>query len=457
MGYTVLNAYIRSNPMKIQLSDHFTYGRLLRFTLPSIAMMIFTSIYGVVDGIFVSNYAGKIPFAAVNLIMPYLMVFGTLGFMVGTGGTALISMTLGMGDKKKANELFSMLTYVCIAGGVILTVISIAFMRPAAKLLGATGEMLENCVTYGTIVQIALTAYILQYAFQSFCITAEKPNLSLGMMVLAGVCNIVLDALFVAVFRWGLVGAAVATAISQILGALVPLVYFVRPNDSLLRLGKCRVDWNALLRTAANGSSELMSNLSMSLVGMLYNIQLLSYAGEDGIAAYGVIMYVNFIFIAVFIGFAIGTAPIIGFNHGADNRPELQGVLKRSLVILAAFSLLMTLTGIGLARPLSSVFVGYDPALLEMTARGFTIYTLSFLLCGVNIFGSSLFTALNNGLISAVISFVRTLVCQIAAVLILPLVFGLDGIWFAIVAAELVALLLTGFFTLKYRKRYQYL
>ena len=443
--------------MKIQLSDHFTYGRLLRFTLPSIAMMIFTSIYGVVDGIFVSNYAGKIPFAAVNLIMPYLMVFGTLGFMVGTGGTALISMTLGMGDKKKANELFSMLTYVCIAGGVILTVISIAFMRPAAKLLGATGEMLENCVTYGTIVQIALTAYILQYAFQSFCITAEKPNLSLGMMVLAGVCNIVLDALFVAVFRWGLVGAAVATAISQILGALVPLVYFVRPNDSLLRLGKCRVDWNALLRTAANGSSELMSNLSMSLVGMLYNIQLLSYAGEDGIAAYGVIMYVNFIFIAVFIGFAIGTAPIIGFNHGADNRPELQGVLKRSLVILAAFSLLMTLTGIGLARPLSSVFVGYDPALLEMTARGFTIYTLSFLLCGVNIFGSSLFTALNNGLISAVISFVRTLVCQIAAVLILPLVFGLDGIWFATVAAELVALLLTGFFTLKYRKRYQYL
>ena len=443
--------------MKIQLSDHFTYGRLLRFTLPSIAMMIFTSIYGVVDGIFVSNYAGKIPFAAINLIMPYLMVFGTLGFMVGTGGTALISMTLGMGDKKKANELFSMLTYVCIVGGVILTVLSIAFLRPAAKLLGATGEMLENCVTYGTIVQVALTAYILQYAFQSFCITAEKPNLSLGMMVLAGVCNILLDALFVAVFHWGLVGAAVATATSQILGAIVPLVYFSRENSSLLRLGKCNMDWKALLRTAANGSSELMSNLSMSLVGMLYNIQLLSYAGEDGIAAYGVIMYVNFVFIAVFIGFSIGTAPIIGFNHGADNRPELQGVFKKSLVILAGFSLLMTLAGVGLARPLSSIFVGYDPALLEMTTRGFSIYTLSFLLCGFNIFGSSLFTALNNGLISAVISFVRTLVCQIAAVLILPVFFGLDGIWFAVVAAELAALVLTAFFTVKYRNRYHYL
>ena len=443
--------------MNIQLSDHFTYRRLLRFTLPSIAMMIFTSIYGVVDGIFVSNFAGKTPFAAINLIMPYLMVFGILGFKVGTGGTALISMTLGLGDKKKANEIFSLLTYVCIVGGVILTVISIAGLRPAAILLGAQGQMLEDCVTYGIIVQLALTAYILQYAFQSFCITAEKPNLSLGMTVTAGVCNILLDALFVAVFRWGLIGAACATAFSQILGAVVPIVYFSRPNSSLLRLGKCRMDWKSLLRTAANGSSELMSNLSMSLVSMLYNLQLIAVAGEDGIAAYGVIMYVNFIFIAVFIGFSIGTAPIIGFNHGADNRQELRGVVKKSLVILGVFSLLMTLAGELLAKPLSSVFVGYDSALLAMTTRGFMIYTLSFLLCGFNIFGSSLFTALNNGLISAVISFVRTLICQIAAVLILPIFWGLDGIWFSVVAAELVALLLTGFFFVKYRRRYHYL
>ena len=443
--------------MNIQLSDHFTYGRLLRFTLPSIVMMVFTSIYSVVDGIFVSNFAGKVPFAAVNLIMPYLMVFGTLGFMVGTGGTALISMTLGMGDKKKANELFSMLTLVSILGGVILTILSIAFLRPAARLLGATGEMLEACVTYGTIVQFALTAYILQYAFQSFCITAEKPNLSLGMMVTAGLCNIGLDALFVAVFHWGLKGAAFATAISQIIGAIVPLVYFSRPNDSLLQLRRFRMDWNALRRTAINGSSELMSNLSMSLVGMLYNIQLLAWAGEDGIAAYGVMMYVNFFFISVFIGFVIGTAPIIGFNHGADNRRELRGVVKKSLVILACFSLLMTAAGELLSGPLSSVFVGYDRELMEMTTRGFRIYSLSFLLCGFNIYGSSMFTALNNGLISAVISFVRTLVCQIAAVMILPIFFGLDGIWFAIVAAELVALTLTGFFTIKYRHRYHYL
>ena len=443
--------------MKIQLSDHFTYGRLLRFTLPSIVMMVFTSIYGVVDGIFVSNFAGKVSFAALNLIMPYLMAFGVLGFMVGTGGTALISMTLGMGDRKKANELFSMLTLVSILGGVLLTVLSIAFMRPAAMLLGATGQMLEDCVTYGSIVQLALTSYILQYAFQSFCITAEKPNLSLAMMLTAGFCNIGLDALFVAVFRWGLAGAAWATALAQIIGAVVPLVYFSRENSSLLRLGKFRMDWKSLLRTATNGSSELMSNLSMSLVGMLYNIQLLAWAGENGIAAYGVIMYVNFFFIAVFIGFVIGTAPIIGFNHGADNRPELQGVVKKSLVILTVFSLLMASAGVLLSGPLSRIFVGYDQALMDMTIRGFRIYSLSFLLSGFNLFGSSLFTALNNGLISAVISFVRTLICQIAAVLILPLLFGLDGIWFSIVAAELVALILTICFVIKYRSRYHYL
>ena len=443
--------------MNIQLSDHFTYGRLLCFTLPSIVMMIFTSIYGVVDGIFVSNFAGKVPFAAINLIMPYLMVFGTLGFMVGTGGTALISMTLGMGDKKKANELFSMLTLVCILGGVILTVVSISFLRPAAVMLGAEGQMLEDCVTYGIIVQLALTAYVLQYAFQSFCVTAEVPNLSLGMTVAAGVCNIVLDALFVAVFQWGLVGAAVATAIAQILGAVIPVIYFVRPNRSLLRLGKCRFDGKALLRTCTNGSSELMSNLSMSLVGMLYNLQLLKYAGENGIAAYGVIMYVNFIFLAVFIGFSIGSAPIIGYSHGADNRKELEGVVRRSLMILSTFALVMTGAAMVLARPLAKIFVGYDAQLLEMTVRGFRIYTLSFLVCGFNIFGSSMFTALNNGLVSAVISFLRTLVCQIAAVMILPVFLELDGIWWSIVAAEAVALALTVFCFVKFRKRYHYL
>ena len=442
--------------MTIQLSDHFTYSRLLRFTLPSIAMMIFTSIYGVVDGIFVSNFAGKTAFAAVNLIIPYLMVFSTLGFMVGTGGTALVSMTLGMGDRKKANELFSLLTYTALIGGALLTVLSIAFMRPAARLLGGEGQMLEDAVLYGCIVQAVLPAYILQYAFQSFCIAAEKPGLALTMTVVSGCTNIVLDALFVGVFHWGLVGAAVATAVAQVAGALIPLVYFIRPNSSLLRLGRCSFDGKALLRTATNGSSELMSNLSMSLVSMLYNIQLMSYAGEDGIAAYGVIMYINFIFIAVFIGISIGSAPIIGFNHGAENHAELRNVLKKCLVLIGSLAVVLAMAALAAARPLAGIFVGYDPQLHGLTVRGFRIYILSFLLCGFNIFGSSFFTALNNGLISALISFLRTLVFQIGAVLLLPMLFGLDGIWWSVVAAELGSLALTAFFMVKYRKRYHY-
>lgn len=443
--------------MNIQLSDHFSHRRLLRFALPSIAMMIFTSIYGVVDGLFVSNFAGKTPFAALNLIMPYLMVYGVLGFMVGTGGTALISMNLGMGDRRRANEIFSMLTWVCIIGGAVLTALSIAFMRPAAILLGAEGEMLNYCVLYGNIVQLALMGYILQFAYQSFCVAAEKPRLSLVMTVAAGVCNILLDALFVAVFRWGLAGAAVATAISQMLGGMIPLLYFARPNPTPLRLGRPKFDGRALLRTCSNGSSELMSNLSMSLVGMLYNLQLLKYAGEDGIAAYGVIMYVNFIFMSVFIGVAISTAPIIGFNHGAGNHAELKNILRKSLTLLAAFAGVLTLAAELLAGPLSGIFVSYDPQLMAMTARGFRIYSVSFLLCGFNIFGSSFFTALNNGLISAVISFMRTLVFQLAAVLLLPLVLGLDGIWWSIVAAELGALVLTVFCLFRFRNHYHYM
>jgi len=324
-------------------------------------------------------------------------------------------------------------------------------------LLGATGQILEDCVTYGSLVQLALPAYVLQYAFQSFCITAEKPNLSLTMMVAAGICNIVLDALFVAVFRWGLVGAAVATAIAQYLGAVIPIIYFLRPNDSLLRLGRCSLDGKALLRTCTNGASELMSNISMSLVGMLYNLQLIQYAGEDGLAAYGVIMYVNFIFMSVFIGFVIGGAPIIGYNYGAENHLELQNIFRKSLVLVGIFAAIMTGAALVMACPLANIFVGYDPDLVEMTTRGFIIYSLSFLLSGFNFFGSSLFTALNNGLVSAVISFVRTVICQIAAVMLLPIIFGLDGIWWSIVAAELAALILTILCFVKFKGRYHYM
>ena len=440
----------------IKLSDHFSYRRLLRFTLPSIIMMLFTSIYGVGDGLFVSNIAGKTPFAAINFIMPFLMILGTLGFMFGTGGSALVSKTMGEGEREKANQLFSMIVYISIACGIVLSVLGILLIRPIAALLGAEGDLLENCVLYGRIILITLTAFILQMEFQSFFVAAEKPGLGLVATIAAGVTNMVLDALFIAVFKWGLVGAATATAISQTVGGIVPLIYFFRPNSSLLRLGKTKFDGKALFKTCTNGSSELMSNVSMSLVSMLYNIQLMKYAGEDGVAAYGVLMYVNLVFLAVFIGYAIGTAPVIGYHYGADNHTELKSLLRKSFVIIGAFSICMLALSISLAKPLSTVFVSYDKVLYDMTVRGFYIYSFSFLFAGVAIFGSSFFTALNNGLISALMSFLRTLVFQIAAVMLLPLVWELDGIWISIVVAEFMACVVTLILLALNKKRYQY-
>lgn len=440
----------------IQLSEHFTYRKLLRFTMPSIIMMVFSSIYGVVDGIFVSNFAGKTAFAAINLIMPYIMVFGTFGIMVGTGGTALISATLGSGDKKRANETFSLLILSLIAGGIALSVISLLLLRPAAILLGAEGEMIDACVTYGRCVLPGLTAWLLQNAFQSFCVAAERPNLGLGLTIAAGVTNIVLDALFVGYFKWGLAGAAIATAISQCVGGIIPLIYFALPNKSILRLCRTHFNGKALIQTCTNGSSELMSNLSGSLVGMLFNLQLMKFAGEDGVSAYGVIMYVNFIFLGVFLGYSLGSAPVISYHYGAENHTELKGLLRKSMVIMSVMVLTLTALAEVLTGPLSYIFVGYDQALFEMTRRAFRIYSLSFLFSGFSIFGSSFFTALNNGLISAIISFFRTLLFQTGAVLILPLFFELDGVWYSILVAEVISAILTFGCLIKYKKRYHY-
>lgn len=443
--------------MAIQLSDHFTYKRLLGFVWPPIVMMIFTSIYGVVDGFFISNYVGKIPFAAVNLIMPFLMILGALGFMFGTGGSALVAKTLGEGNREKANQIFSLLVYVGIITGCILTVLGIIFLEPISIWLGAEGEMLTYCVIYGRIILIALPAFMLQNVFQSFLVTAEKPGLGLALTLIAGVTNMILDALFMAVFEWGTVGAAAATAISQAVGGLVPFLYFLRPNKSLLRLTKAPFDGKALFKTCTNGSSELVTNISMSVVSMLYNFQLLKYAGENGVAAYGVIMYVNFIFVAIFIGYSIGTAPIIGFHYGAGNDSELRSIFKKSMKLLLVAGIVLTVAGILLSRALSELFVGYDQALCEMTVKGFRIYSITFLFCGFNIFGSSLFTALNNGLVSAVISFLRTMLFQVAAILVMPLIWGLDGIWYSVAVAEVVALVLTLAFIVKLRGKYHYM
>lgn len=440
----------------IQLSDHFTYARLFRFVLPSIVMMVFTSIYGVVDGLFVSNFAGKTAFASINLIMPFLIILGAIGFMLGTGGTALVSRVLGEGDKERANEYFSMITLFGILLGVILTVVGVLAMRPMAILLGATEAMVDDCVLYGRIVVCFLTSFMLQNMFQSFLIAAEQPKFGLLITLAAGVTNMVLDALFVGVFRWGIAGAAIATGISQTVGGVVPLMYFLFSKSSPLRLRWTKFEAQPLLRSCANGSSELMSNISGSLIGMLYNAQLMRFLGEDGVATYGVLMYVQFIFVAIDIGYSIGCAPIISYHYGAQNHPELRNLLTKGLKVMGILGIVMTIAAISLSGTLANIFVGYDATLCELTRHAFHLFSFAFLLAGFNIFLSSFFTALNNGGVSAAISFLRTLVFQAASVILLPMALDVDGLWWAASAAEALAFVVSIGFLLALKGKYHY-
>lgn len=440
----------------IKLSDHFKFSTLLRFTMPSIAMMIVSSIYGMVDGLFVSNCVGETEFTAVNFIMPFLMMLAGIGFMFGTGGSALVAKTMGEGDDERANRQFSLLLYTSIATALICSVGGILCLEPLAYLLGARGAMLEHCVTYGRIYLMALPAIFLQFEFQSFCVTAEKPKLSFYVTLAAGVTNVVLDALFMVVFGWGLVGAAVATAISQCIGGFLPLIYFALPNTSLLRLTRARFEITPLLQACSNGFSELLSNVSMSLVSMLYNTQLLNYAGEPGVAAYGVLMYVNFVFLAIFIGFSVGSAPLISYHYGAGNHEELQSLRKKCLLVIGVTAVAMFLAAQALGSPIATLFVGYNADLYDLTLRGFRLFSFSFLFAGFAIFGSSFFTALNNGAVSAIVSFLRTLVLQIAAILLLPLILDTDGIWLSVVIAEAGAAFINFAFLIALRKKYRY-
>lgn len=442
--------------MVIQLSDHFTYQKLIQFTLPSVAMMIVTSIYSVVDGFFVSNFAGDVPFKAVNLIMPFLMITGTVGFLFGSGGTAIVANTYGKGDKEAANRYFSLFVYTTFGIGLILAVLGFLLIRPIAGALGASGEILENCVVYGRIILCALPFLVLQFLFQNFMAAAEKPRLGLCVTIAAGVTNMILDAVLVLLLppAYKLAGAAAATAVSQFVGGFIPLVYFSRRNSSILRLGKTRLEGKALFKACTNGSSEFMSNVSMSIVGMLYNLQLLKYAGENGVAAYGVMMYVGMIFSAAFVGYTVGCAPVIGYHNGAENHREKKSIVKKSVMILGICGLFMLLAAECLAVALANLFVGYSRELLGMTVYGLRIFSIAFPFMGFSIFASGFFTALNDGLTSALIAFLRTLVFQTGAVLLLPAIWGIDGIWISVVAAEVMALVMSTVFFLAKRRCY---
>lgn len=443
--------------MKIQLSDHFTYKRLLRFVFPSIVMMVFTSIYGVVDGFFVSNYAGKTAFAAVNLIMPFIMITSGLGFMFGTGGSALVSLKLGQKDEQNANRYFTMIVYATIIFGSILSIFGYIFTPQIAKLLGATDAMLQDCITYGRINMVFNVPFMLQNLFQAFFITAEKPKLGLYTTIGAGCANMILDFVFVGIFPWGVVGAAAATAISQCIGGIFPIIYFMRKNDSRLSLVKTNIEMDVVVRASSNGASELMSNISSSLISMLYNLQLMKYFGENGIATYGVLMYVQYVFVAIYLGYTIGSSPIISYHYGASNEKEIQNMFKKSYILIILSGILLTLVANLASGLIAKIFVGYDKELLQLTKYAFTLFSLMFAPASINIMTSAFFTALNNGKISALISFLRTLVFQSSTVLLLPLIIGKDGIWLSAMSAEICAIIVSIYCIFAFKEEYHYL
>ena len=450
---------------RIKLSEHFDYKKLFRFVLPSVAMMLFVSIYGIVDGFFVSNFVGEIPFAALNLIFPLIMILGSVGFMLGTGGNAVVSKALGENNPQKANRIFSMLVYSAIVIGVLLSLTGILLARPMAELFAKNErnmsveqkkQLIDNCVLYARTILAVLPMFMLQNLFQGFFVTAEKSRLGLCVTLIAGCGNMLFDALFIVVFKWGLFGAALATALNQVIGGSIPIFYFARKNDSLLRLGKTNFDARVLGKVCINGVSELMTNISLSVVSIIYNAQLMSLVGVDGVSAYGVLQYIGFIFVAVFLGYAVGCAPIIGYHFGAKNDKELNNVFKKSLTIVGGLGLLMTMIAFVFAKPLASIFVGYDKQLLDLTAKGIRINSFSFLACGFNIFTSAFFTALGSGGLSLLVSFSRTFVLQIVCVLALPIWLGLNGVWLALVVAESLTLILSIALLILSKQRFHY-
>lgn len=443
--------------MNIELSGHFNYRRIVLSVMPSIAMMVVTSVYGIVDGLFVSNFAGTTAFASVNLVWPALMIVGALGMMVGTGGSALISKTMGEGDADKANAIFTMLVKFDGIIGIALSALLFVFFPSIARWLGASSEMMPYCITYGRVLLTMMPAYILQCSFSSLYMTAEKPQLGTIMSIVCGVANVIGDALFIGLLGWGITGAALATGLAQVVGAAFPLLYFSsRRNSSQLKLVKSPIVWHHILKTCTNGISEYVGNIAFSLVSVCYNLQLMRYVGENGVSAYGVIMYVGFVFFAIFCGYNIGITPIIGYHYGAQNHKELHNLLKRSLVLMFVLGTLITGISEATGRWTSAIFVGYDPELLDLTTRAYRIYMLSFVLGGVNVFVSALFTALNNGLISAIAALARSLVFELGCVFILPLIFGIDGIWMAVTIAETLTFILCLVLVLAFRKRYHY-
>lgn len=444
--------------MKIELSGHYSYSRILKTCIPSVLMILTTSVYSIVDGLFVSNFAGTTSFAALNIIWPAIATVAAFGLMFGTGGSALVAMVIGQDDRDRANGIFTMLIRAMLILGAVCGTLLFIFMRPVSIWLGADEAMLPDCIRYGRILVCAMPAFMSQMAFNSFFMTAEKPQLGTLLTVICGITNIAFDALFIVVFGWGLTGAAIATVLGMAVGGIYPLYYFSskKRNTTKLKFVKADTDWHCIVRCCSNGLSEYVGNIALNIVSMCYNLQLMKLIGQDGVAVYGILMYIGYVYASVYIGYNIAVSPIVSFNYGAQNHDELKSLLRKSIVILLVAGTILTGLSEILSSPMAGIFVGYDPGLKALTARAIRIYMISFMICGLNMFVSAWFTALNNGIVSACAAFARTLVFEMGAIFILPLLLGLDGVWLAVDVADMLALVLAVILLSTFRKRYNY-
>lgn len=439
------------------LGGHYGARRLFISSLPLIGMMVLISIYSIVDGLFVSNLVGTTAFAALNLIWPAIGLVGALGLMVGTGGAALVSKTLGEGDEPRANRYFSMFVEFILLLSVVLAVPLLVWMEPLAVAIGAEGEMVRQCAIYGRICAAGMPAFMMQMGIQPFFMVAGRPRMGTWISLVSGLLNIGLDALFIIVCGWGLAGAAAGSMLACCFGGFYPLWYFSsRFNRSSLAFKATGFEFGPLAKACSNGLSEFVGNISFNIVSMCYNWQLMRFYGENGVAAYSVILYLGFIFVAVYSGYNMTVTPLVGFNFGAGNKRELRSLLRHSLTLMLVLGVLLAGTAELLAGPAARLFVGYDSELTALTVHATRLYAPSFLITGLTLFVSAWFTGLNNGPVSALASFSRTFVFELSCVFLLPVLLGVNGIWLSAPAAEILSLFLGAALLLRFRSRYGY-
>lgn len=438
------------------IAQEFNLISLLRFVAPTVVMLVFMSLYQMVDAVFVSKFVGENALSALNIVYPFPSIVIAVSIMLATGGSAIIARNMGEGKEKEAKENFSFIVLVGAVIGVAIATAGILFIEPLIYMLGATPSLYDYCYEYLFILVLSVPLSVFQMLFQSFFVTAGKPHLGLTLTVLGGVSNIVLDYVFIVLCGFGVSGAALATSIGYSIPGLFGLIYFAVSRKGTLYFVKPVFRWGVLFKCCINGSSEMVNNLAVAVTTFLFNVLMLKYEGEAGVAAITIVLYAQFLMTSAFMGFSSGIAPVVSFNYGSGNVRQLKKIFKISVWVIAVVSAAVFVIAETCSDVVIMVFTPAGSEVFGLTKYGFAIFSFSFLCTGMNIFASALFTAFSNGKISAILSFLRTFVFLTACLLFLPLFWGVDGIWLAVPVAEVMALFVSVYYLVRFKKVYQY-